>query len=403
MVLRKGVSFIFFWIGLMVFSQPPPKSKVNLEEEKRKLEEEVQLTQKLLEETRKIRKQSNAELQIVNSQIEIREQIVSTLHKQVKNIDEEIENVEKIIAAMQKDIFRLKQEYLEFAYVTYKSHTNLNILLWLFSAETFRQAYNRLRFFKDFSEVRRNQIQLIRRAQVRLLEKKMELENRKTKKNVILKEKKSEYEKLIDNRKQKQNIANELRKQEAYYKKQLNIQKQNMQRIQAAIEQLILEEKKATANKPQEEKEGDITAPLSKLFEKNKGKLPWPVSMNHGIITGRFGITEDEVSGGKIMNNGIYINTPSNEKVRAVFGGKVTAVQNLPMIGKVVIIQHGNYRTVYANLSEVYVKVGEEVEALTPIGNLTLNKENEQSQLHFLIYEGKTPLNPEEWIISKGR
>ncbi|GIV42938.1 MAG: peptidase M23 [Bacteroidia bacterium] len=390
---------VFTWIE--VASQPSPRKKENLEEEKRRLEEEVKLTNKLLEETRKIRKQSSAELQIVNSQIQLREQIVYTLHSQVKNIDQEIENIEKIIQSMQKDILKLKQEYLEFAYSTYKNHNSISILLWLFSSESFSQAYTRLRYFKDFSEIRKNQIQLIRRAQVRLMEKKLELENRKNKKNIILNAKQTEYEKLIANKKEKQKIAESLRKQESYYKKQLNIQRQNMQKIQSAIEQLVLEEKKAEAHKPQEEKEADITAPLSKLFEKNKGKLPWPVSMNKGVITGRFGISEDEVSGAKIMNNGIYITTSPNENVRAVFGGKVTAVQNLPMLGKVVIIQHGNYRTVYANLNEVFVKVGDEVEALTYIGNLKLNSESEQCQLHFLIYEGKTPLNPEQWIMNK--
>lgn len=392
--------FFVIFSGLL-FSQSSQNKKQNLEEEKRKLEQEVQLTNKLLEETRKVRKQSTAELQIVNTQIQIREQIVSTLHIQVKNIDQEIENIEKMIEFLEKEIQKLQKEYLEFAYTTYKNHNNISVLLWLFSSESFSQAYNRLRFFKDFSEIRKNQIQLIRQTQARLLEKKLELENRKNKKKVILNEKQSEYEKLLISKKEKQNIAESLRKQEAYYKRQLNIQKQNMQRIQSAIEELIQEEKRVAANKPQEEREADLTAPLSKLFEKNKGKLPWPVSMNKGVITGKFGISEDEVSGGKIMNNGIYISTPPNENVRAVFSGKVTAVQNLPMLGKVVILQHGNYRTVYANLNEVYVKVGDEVEALTPIGNLKLNPENEQCQLHFLIYEGKNPLNPEHWIISK--
>ncbi len=399
--LNHFIIFLLIFFCFDTFSQPTPIKKQNLEEEKRKLEEEVKLTNKLLEETRKTRKQSSAELQIVNSQIQLREQIVSTLHFQVKNIDQEIENIEKMIQSMQKDILKLKQEYLEFAYSTYKNHNNISVLLWLFSSESFNQAYNRLRYFKDFSEIRKNQIQLIRRAQVHLMEKKLELENRKNKKNAILGEKKTEYEKLVENKKIKQTIVESLRKQESYYKKQLNIQRQNMQKIQSSIEQLILDEKKSVANKPQEEKEADITAPLSKLFEKNKGKLPWPVSMNKGVITGKFGLSEDEVSGGKIMNNGVYISTSPNENVRAVFGGKVTAVQNLPMLGKVVIIQHGNYRTVYANLNDVFVKVGDELEALTNIGNLKLNSENEQCQLHFLIYEGKNPLNPEQWIVNK--
>ncbi len=401
MYLRFVISWIFFIFFITVFSQPPGNKKQNLEEEKRKLEEEVRLTNQLLQETRKVRKQSSAELQIVNSQIHLREQIVSTLHLQVKNIDHEIEKTEKIIQSMQKDIIKLKQEYLEFAYSTYKNHNSISILLWLFSSESFSQAYTRLRYFKDFSEIRKNQIQLILRAQVRLMERKLELESIKNRKNLILIEKKSEYEKLLENKKEKQKIAEALRKQESYYKKQLNIQKQNMQKIQSAIEELILEEKKVNANKPQEEKEADLTAPLSKLFEKNKGKLPWPVSMNKGVITGRFGLTEDEVSGGKIMNYGIYITTPPNENVRAVFSGKVTAIQNLPLLGKVVIIQHGNYRTVYANLNDVFVKIGDPIDALEIIGNLKMSHENEQCQLHFLIYEGKNPLNPELWIVNK--
>lgn len=400
--IRFHLIFCIVWIttsGSYLYAQN--LSKNDLEQQKKKLEEEVRLTNDLLRQTRLSRKQSHSELQIMNSQITTREQIVHNLNLQVKNIDNEILYMQSLIQGMQKDIQKLKEEYLEFAYITYKSHSNISILLWLFSAESFTQAYNRLKYFRDFSAYRQKQIQLIRDAQVRLAEKLQQLEQKKQNKNVVLQAKSSEYEQLMNAKKEKQKIADALRKQENYYREQLNIKMQNMRRIQASIEALVLEEQKQKQSQTTEQQEQDLTAPLSKLFEKNKGKLPWPVSMNRGVITGRFGVQEDEVSGGKISNNGIYITTSANETVRAVFGGKVTAVQTLPMLGKVVIIQHGNYRTVYANLAEVYVKTGQEVEALAPLGTLKAPSDTEQPQLHFLIYEGKNPLNPEQWIMRK--
>lgn len=376
-------------------------SKSDLEQQKRKLEEEVRLTNDLLRQTRLSRKRSHSELQIMNSQIFTREQIVHNLNLQVKNIDNDIVSLQSLIQSMQRDIQKLKEEYLEFAYITYKSHSSISILLWLFSAESFTQAYNRLKYFRDFSAYRQKQIQLIRDAQVRLAAKLEQLEQQKKNKNVVLQAKSNEYEQLMNAKKEKQKLADALRKQENYYREQLNIKMQSMRRIQASIEALVFEEQKKKQTQTTEQQEQDLTAPLSKLFEKNKGKLPWPVSMHRGVITGRFGVQEDEVSGGKISNNGIYITTSAGEMVRAVFGGKVTAVQTLPMLGKVVIIQHGKYRTVYANLAEVFVKAGQEVEALSSLGTLKAPSDSEQPQLHFLIYENKNPLNPEQWIMHK--
>ena len=143
------------------------------------------------------------------------------------------------------------------------------------------------------------------------------------------------------------------------------------------------------------------TTALSKSFEGNKGKLPWPV--DKGSITEGFGKnphpTLDNVF---TNNNGIDISAPKNAQVRAVFEGEVTSVLNIPGAGKVVIIKHGNYRTVYSNLQDTYVKAGTKVTTKQSIGSLLVKDGSSTSVAHFEIHQvvgtAVQCLNPSLWV-----
>jgi len=384
--------FILFFIGI---SQLFAQNKSDLEAERRRLEKEINLTQDLLKETRNYRTKSQAEVRLLNNQIKLRERKVANLDNQVKSIGSEIERMSEITYAMEKEIEETEREYLYLASITYKSQNSLSVLLWLLSSESFSQAYDRLRYFKYFSSYRDSYLKSIKKSQRQLKDRKSELEGHKKEKFTMLDEQLSEAKMLTMTKEEKDEAARKLREKEKEYREQINQYRANMAKIQEAIEGLI---RKETTTSSTETKE--MLVPLSKLFEKNKGKLPWPVPMNKAVITSKFGVNDDD-SGGKITNNGIYIATSSGQSVRAVFGGKVTAVQTLPVFGKVVIIQHGNYRTVYANLQTVSVKIGQEVEALSDIGIVKTNEQTGEHQLHFLIYEGKNAVNPESWINDK--
>jgi septal ring factor EnvC (AmiA/AmiB activator) len=168
--------------------------------------------------------------------------------------------------------------------------------------------------------------------------------------------------------------------------------------IDRLIKESIRESKSSSTTRKNEE--ADIINPLSSQFEKNKGNLPWPVPSNEGVITGDFGIQVDK-DGLETNNHGIYIATPENAVVRAVFGGTVTRVGSILQFGKVVIIEHGNYRTVYANLKDSKVKPGQKIEALEEIGTVKTDPETGETEVHFQLYRDKTPVDPGEWIVKK--
>ena len=136
---------------------------------------------------------------------------------------------------------------------------------------------------------------------------------------------------------------------------------------------------------------------LSGDFARNQGRLPWPTS--NGFIRGHFGIQSHPVLKFVTTNNkGIYIQTPSGSSARAVFDGVVTQVFYIQG-NNGVIVQHGNYRTVYANLTQIYVRVGEHISSKQSIGKIYTDSENDnRTELYFQVYNGKNVQNPENWI-----
>jgi len=137
---------------------------------------------------------------------------------------------------------------------------------------------------------------------------------------------------------------------------------------------------------------------LSGNFERNVGRLPWPTS--NGFISGHFGIQQHAVLKHVTTNNkGVYIQTPSGSNARAVFEGVVTQRFSIPGSNNAVIIQHGNYRTVYANLTQIFVKEGDKVSAKQAIGRIYTDDDNgNKTELYFQVWKDKNLQNPENWI-----
>ena len=313
------------------------------------------------------------------------------LSEEIAAIEQDMRLLDGVIVAMQSDVKQLQQQLAKATYLMYKVYEHHTLLTWLLAANSFREAYDRYRYFQAFKEYRTIQIQLIKRAKQRIQEKYEELKDLYDKKQQLLRRRASEKERLQKARREQQRLYRRLRRNERRYRQQLKAYRQRLVRIRKEIDRLIREEiRKSRLRK-------DLIYKLSAVFERNKGKLPWPVPSNKGIITGFFGKQKD-ASGGIIFNPGIYISTSKGQRVRSVFNGKVTVVSRIAGMGKVVIIQHGRYRTVYANLSQVFVKRGDRVKALQPIGVARTDPKTGETLVHFLIYKGKTAVDPLDWI-----
>lgn len=385
------------------------KTREQLEKERHRLEEDVKLTRRLILQTKSTQKKSLAELQLLESQIRLGERLQSSIQTEVKSIDREIETLSEVTTAMAADVRKLQVSFGHAAYITYKKQNNLSALLWLFSSESFEQAYNRLKYFREFSRYRKQQIFLIKRAQTYLGEKLSEISGKRDKKQQLAESKKQEADRLTRAKKDKNQLVGQLATRESSYHQQLVAYKGSLEAIQREIDKVIREEiekarlataKVRTANAAKADVEVVSLGKLSTQFEKNRGKLPWPVSQNKGVITGQFGRQED-ASGGVLQNDGVYIGTEKDAPVRAVFSGTVTHVRNNKLIGTVVIVQHGKYRTVYVNFKDVKVKEGQQIATLDEIGTVGANTRTGATELHFLIYNERTPIDPQLWIARK--
>ena len=216
---------------------------------------------------------------------------------------------------------------------------------------------------------------------------------------------KAEQSKL-NKQKQKQNeLINQLKKKEKELKAQLKKQQDLANKLNKQIEDKIAAEtKKSSAGTKKGQSKGKTYALtkeeklVSGNFEKNKGRLPWPVEK--GVVVGSFGIQPHPVlKYVSVDNKGLYIQCPKGTKARAVFEGEVTQVFSIPGSNNAVIVKHGAYRTVYANLTKVDVKVGDKVKVKQNIGTVFTDRENDnKTELYFQVWKDKLLQNPELWL-----
>jgi len=363
-----------------------------LERQRLALQQELEQTQMLLAQTRQARQKSLAELALLRREISLREKLLQSVQRELALLDQDIHHLSTLHMALYRDLARLWHNYLWTLYLVDKLQNQLSPWMWIFTAESFQQAYYRLLYLRAISRFREEQLRLIRRTQSYLQNRSAALRQSREEKARLLALYAQQTAKLEKSRREKRQLYQSLQEKERSYKRQLSEFRKRLEKIQKRIDELIRLELEA-------QRKRDLTAAEMRIagaFEQNKGLLPWPVESDKAVITSPFGTVEDE-SGGTITNQGIYLAVPPGAEVRVIFGGKVTAVTTLPLQGKVVIVQHGTYRTVYAGLEETYVQPGQQVSILTPIGRMPRTS-GEPPQLYFLIYHGKMPQNPIQWI-----
>ena len=392
----RGYLSLLPWLVLSSLSaQKTPNYAVErkqLERQRLALQQELEQTQTLLSQTRQARQKSLAELALLRREITLREKLLQSIQQELALLDQDIHHLSALNLALYRDLTRLWRNYLWTLYLVDKLQNQLSPWVWIFTAESFQQAYYRLLYLRAISRFREEQLRLIRRTQAYLQNRSAALRQSREEKARLLALYAQQTVELEKSRKEKRQLYQSLQEKERSYKQQLSEFRKKLEKIQKRIDELIRLELEA-------QRKRDLTAAevrIAGAFEQNKGLLPWPVESDKAVITSPFGTVEDE-SGGTITNQGVYIAVPSGAEVRVIFGGKVTAVTTLPLQGKVVIVQHGTYRTVYAGLEETYVQSGQQVAILTPIGRMP-HTSGEPPQLYFLIYHGKTPQNPLQWI-----
>lgn len=381
------------------------QSKKELENKKKKLQKEIKQTETLLNETKKNKKLSLNQLVTLNKKISVREQLIQTIQAEIKITEKQIKANKEIITSLENDLQKLKDEYARMIYYAYKNQDAYSRIMFVFSARDFSQAYRRLKYMQQYSYYRQKQAEMIEKTQALLNKKNAELEDKKLQKQQLLGIEEQEKQMLAKEKNEQEKTLTQLLEQEKELLKKIREQEQEQKQLQLAIQRIIEEEIRKSREKAKIEgtkpaEKGLTLTPeaqkLSNTFEANKGKLPWPVA--EGIITGKHGEQPHPVLKGiTIKNNGVDISTKKEAPVRAVFEGEVTGLATVPGFGKVVMIRHGEYLSVYSNLRDVLVKKGDKIKTKQNIGVVETD-ENGKTEVHFEIWKGSTLMNPETWL-----
>jgi septal ring factor EnvC (AmiA/AmiB activator) len=401
------ISLLCFVIIFIVAQSLNAQTKKQLEQKKKKLQQEIRLTNKLLKETRKNKDLTLDELLKLKSKINTRADLISAMNSEMRLINKEINKNNQEVVGLESEIIRLKKEYAKIIYYAFKHRSSYDKMMFVFASKDVNQAYKRLKYIQQYSEYRKAQANEIIINQDRLKVKIEKLKQSNQEKTVLVSLEEQEKQNLAIEKVEQESIVQKLQGKEQELKSKLQKKQAAARKLQKAIQRIIEEEiRKAreAAKKAGNTSKGFPMTPealkLSKSFASNKGKLPWPVTQ--GVITAKFGKHPHPVLEGIVINNnGIDISTTKGATSRAIFNGEVSSVAIIPGEGKVVMIRHGEYLSVYSYMTKVFVKKGDKVSIKQDLGVLVNESGKTKTQVHIEIWKGMIKLNPEYWILRR--
>lgn len=445
-----SLSFVF----LLAFTFPlqaqhnSKNPKKDLENKKKRINEEIKEINSMLSETKANKKSSIGVLVNINMKLEKRQDLINTINAQIGIINKEIKQNEQESDQLRNNLEKLKKEYARMIVFAQRNQDSYSILMFLFAADNFNQAYSRLKYIQQYSEFRKKQALEIIQTQTQLIAKLTELKEQRHEKNVLLGNEEVEKKSLKTEKVEQEEILTVLQKKEKELKAELEKKKEDAIQLQIAIHKLIeaeirrkaeeaakAEEAKALAAKKAREKEKknkantaknipdktetktvEVSKPervenrsvpelseeavaLSADFSNNRGKLPWPVSK--GVICETYGEHEHPaIKGFMMFNNGLEICATKGTQARAVFEGEVTSIAVSPTGGKLVIIRHGEYLSVYCNLGDILVKTGQKVGIKQVIGTVLYNEDEDKTSMNLQIWKGQKTMDPGAWLFN---
>lgn len=395
MNFKSFIRYAVLCVLLVMAGNAYTQSRTELEKQKERTLKEIRRTTSVLNEVSKGKSSSINRLVILNRQIKNRRILMSQVDQEIKLLNVRIEDNTFVIQSMEEDVVKMKEDYAKIIQAAYKHRGGFYYLNYILASRSINQAYKRLKYMKQYAEYRKKQVYLINQIQDLLKKKNEELQRQKIEKTELLKEYQNAKIALDKEVAQQKKLVNQFSKQERAIKRKLARQRSQAKKLEKEIRVMIEREMKKKGEKLRLTPEQII---ISKDFEKNRGKLPWPTKT--GIVTQSFGVhPHDFLKNVKVRNDGIDITTLAGEKARAVFNGEVMKVIAIPGANQTVIIRHGNYLTVYQNLVKVKVKVGDKVSIKQEIGSIYTDKsEGNDTTLGFMIWKETQKLDPEDWL-----
>ncbi len=398
-----------------MWSQSDQQEK--LEARKAKIQSEIIENQRMLQDVRSKEKSVTELLELQKKKIELKENLISTTERQTKLLSNDMYINQLQINRLKKDLEELRADYATMILKSYKSRSEQSRAMFLLSSQNFLQAYKRAQYMKQYASYRRTQGEEIGVKTDQLVVFNDKISAQKSAKEKLMAENEKEKATLVKEKQEQEKIAQSIKKSKKQITAEIKKKQQETRNIDRQIDKLI-REAIAAANKKTAVAKGKsstgktstkaatsttkiVLTPESKIiadnFRANKGKLPWPVE--RGAITMGFGDQAHPVYRSLVVHNsGIEITTDQGSNARAVFGGEVSRVIVLSPVNKAVMIQHGDYFTVYQNLSTVTVSKGDKISIKQSLGRIRTNGDTGKTTLKFLILQNTDYNNPQTWL-----
>ena len=390
---------------LLIFSIIPLNAQ-NYEARQKKLEaQKISLTKEisqinsLILDSRKKSKNLANELEDIQLKISVRDKLININNSQLNNLTNIIYNQTEKLSDLEKDLIKLKEEYEKIIYSSYKKKSTQMKLMFLFASENINQGFKRFQYFKQYSKYRKKQADKIVLIQTQISQTIDSLQIRKNNKQNIIDENRKVKETLTKEKQLQNTLFKNLLKNQKNYALEINEKEKQTRLIDNEIQKLI-RLAIAESNKNNNSTNFALTPEgrlISTNFQANKGRLPWP--LKQGVVVRRFGTQPHPVVRTTTINsNGISLATSPNSIAYSVFDGEVLSVYGFSGGNPGVLIRHGKYISNYQNLSSIFVKKGDKINANDEIGIVFTNESTGKTVLKFNIFNELKPENPTIWL-----
>lgn len=371
------------------------QKRLNLEKLRREKLNEIEKVENFLNKTNSDKEVTSNRISLLSKKISLRLELIEDLSSEIDDIEGRIVVLNEDIGSKNSDIIKLKDEYSKMVYSSYYHFRNYNTLIFILASNSFNQAYRRFNFLKQYTFHRKSVLADINNEIGNLEVKISDLQLEKDKKLKLIAEREKENQTLEKDKLDQSALIKKYVQKEKILKKELKELQEATAQIENEIERIIKEE--ATARLKRSRKSVNADIQLSRNFTENKGKFPWPVE--NGTITSYFGEHAHPLYKGiTIKNNGIDISTDCDSYIRNIFSGTVSKIFAIKGANFAVIIRHGDYLTVYQNIQQISVKIGEKIDTNQAIGTSLCINDAKVTTVHFEIWHELTKLNPVEWL-----
>jgi len=414
MAVKKILLILFLFLGICP-SDSFAQSRKQLEAKRKKMQREISEQRKALSNTQQEKTVTLDKLNSLNQIIQQRQVVINNLGLEIRSVNYELTQKQKYLDSLTQENNLQKQKLRKTVLKAYKTRKSGREIAFVFSSKSISQAMRRWKYLRKISAYRRHQISAIIAQSLSLGKVIGQLEGVKQEKSVLMYENESEAKELEVDKKSKQNLVRELSGREEELRDRIRSNEKAIARLNNEISRLIAKEieaerkrkarasttaAKARTGKGNSGANENTLSPQARAiggaFSKNRGNLPWPV--DRGFISQTFGVHEHpDLEGITTVNNGVDITSPKGALASAVFEGTVSAILNIPGQGQAVLVNHGEYFTVYAHLSVVLVEKGQVLRMNQHIGKV-MTDDDGKAVLQFQIWEGQEKQNPQSWL-----